>query len=256
MVPSAGGAPRKRPSKIPPPPPEDPSTLLNCDRIARESTPASWHPSCGDDGVEQRSSSQWRWRTFGSAFDQLNPYLPKDFAFAHQVYLLSPSTGIEATITDHQVCIDQLQDVQHGIECWTRVLVTPFPVCQRDVREIWQWCGCRPPAEFFRAEYDRYLFLTDLVSTSSSLRAVGVNLTRCVNVLDHCEIERAAVTVAGNAIQTLSVSAPDLYDVRRCLRRLRLDRLENVGFGRYLTRLLAPTLPPADTPPTVDQPRA
>ena len=227
-----------------------------CDRIARESTRVSWHPSCGHDGVEQRSSARWRWRTFGSAFDQLNPYLPGDFTFAHEVYLLSPSTGIEARITDHQFCIDQLQEVQHGIELWTRVFSTPFPVCQRDVREIWQWCGCRPPAEFFRAEYDRYLFLTDLVSATSGLQAIGINLTRCANVLDQCEIERAVATVAGHAIQTLSVSAQDLYDVRGCLRRLRLDRLENVSFGRYLHRLIVPAPAPVVPPPVLSQPRA
>ena len=229
---------------------------MNGDRIARESTPVSWHPSCGNDGVEQRSSSRWRWRTFGSAFDQLDPYLPGAFVFAHEVYLLAPSEGIEARMTDHQVSIDQLEDQQYGVESWTRVCAATFPVCQRDVREIWQWCGCAPPAEFFRAEYDRYHFLADLVPASSALHAIGVNLTRCLNTLDQCEIERAVVTVAGHAIQTLSVSAEDLYDVRRCLRRLRLDRLENVSFPRYLNGLLVPTLAPVEPQPTIGQPRA
>ena len=169
---------------------------MNGDRIARESTPVSWHPSCGNDGVEQRSSSRWRWRTFGSAFDQLDPYLPGAFVFAHEVYLLAPSEGIEARMTDHQVYIDQLEDQQYGVESWTRVCAATFPLCQRDVREIWQWCGCAPPAEFFRAEYDLYHFLADLVPASSALHAIGVNLTRCLNTLDQCEIERAVVTTA------------------------------------------------------------
>ena len=159
-------------------------------------------------------------------------------------------------MTDHQVYIDQLEDQQYGVESWTRVCAATFPLCQRDVREIWQWCGCAPPAEFFRAEYDLYHFLADLVPASSALHAIGVSLTRCLNTLDQCEIERAVVTVAGHAIQTLSVSAPDLDDVRRCLRRLRLDRLENVSFGRYLNRLLAPVAAPSGSPALIGQPLA
>jgi hypothetical protein len=201
-------------------------------------------------------SSRWRWRAFAPAFEQLNPYLPGQYAFAHDVYLVSMATGVQARMSEEQICIEQVQEVQHGVERWAQVFAATFPICQRDIREVCRWLGCPPPSEFFSAEYDRYTFLTDVASAVEGLRVVGVNTTRCAATLDMCAIERAVVNVAGHAIQTAAVSAPELYDVRRCLRRLRVDHLENVSYAAFLQQVAPPMAPVLAAGRSPSQPRA
>jgi hypothetical protein len=189
--------------------------------------------------VDQFGIPRWEWRAFAPSFDVLDPLMPAEFEIAHEIYILNATTDANVKIRGGAIDSKTLEKVDHGLELWKPTFKAPFPLCQRDVREVCRHLGVAIPAALFLPCYSAPDFIVDIACCMPGIHVIGVNKTRRHLMVDGCSVERASVSAAGKVAQTAAIESPDAGAVLRLIRRLELDRLDNVNYVEFLKSLLA-----------------
>ncbi|HEX8031056.1 MAG TPA: hypothetical protein VF491_21460 [Vicinamibacterales bacterium] len=198
--------------------------------------------------------SRWEWRTFAPSFDSLDLAMPAEVELAHEIYILNLTSNINVKIRGGAIEVKTLDDVYDGLELWRPSFTAQFPLCQRDIRSVLNWLGVSRPQVLFSPSYGASGFLTDVACCIDGIRVIGVTKTRRRAIVDGCIVERASVSAAGHIMQTVAVESADEAAVRRQLRRLRLDRFDNLNYVEFLKGLAgAGVQPPAEHSPSAWQ---
>jgi len=181
---------------------------------------------------------RWEWRSFASALDAVDLHVPGAYQLAHDIYLLSQASSANVKIRDGAIDVKTCAGARDGLELWRPAVTASFPLCHREIREVFSHLRLPAPRGFFLPVYDERALISDLAGVAQGGHIVGVHKVRRQAERDGCVIERAAVSAAGRTVQSIAISAPDPDAVLRLLRTLRLEHLENINYVTFLKRTL------------------
>jgi exopolyphosphatase/guanosine-5'-triphosphate,3'-diphosphate pyrophosphatase len=184
---------------------------------------------------------RWEWRTFGDNFKGAgNPFAsyagggPKD---SDETYFLSPATSENVKVRDGLMDIKKFQRANtDGLEQWKPVMKHGFPLPADKVKTVFEILGVPTPT-LARTEYTEQQLVDELMMPAG-VRVVNVHKTRTRYTVEGCMAELADVTVDGKKTTTIAMELEDAAQVIATVRKLGLDRYENVSYPKGLKRLV------------------
>lgn len=188
---------------------------------------------------ERVITPRWEWRTFGDRFPEAEAALtsvPVSTKTSTETYLLCRVPGVNAKIRGETLDVKRLLQVERGLELWTPVLQVVFPIDAAAIGALFaEWKAVCPALA--RPQYSRDQFLTEIIATTSAVRAVVISKVRRQATLEECAVEVSTVTVGAQEVQTVAVESerPDL--IAPVVRRLGLAGVGNENYVVALTRL-------------------
>jgi exopolyphosphatase / guanosine-5'-triphosphate,3'-diphosphate pyrophosphatase len=185
---------------------------------------------------------RWEWRSFGDRFDVADGLLatlaPERERSGDELYFLS-------THSDESVKVrDGLMDVKHilrvnddGLELWTPVLKTGFPLHHDDLSTVFTTLGLTAPAPD-QESCSLQRIVDELLPPHPDVRVVDVHKRRAHYAVDECTVELTELTADGMTTRTLSVESPDAAQVAAVVRRLGGADRRNVSVARGIKSML------------------
>lgn len=185
---------------------------------------------------------RWEWRTFGDNFaGSGNPFAAfkaGDTQGSDEIYFLSPVNSENVKVRDGLMDIKKFQLANpDGLEQWKPVLKQGFPFPAADVSKVFDVLGV-PPSKLSRTEYTLDQFIQELMTPVPGMRVVKVHKTRTRYTVDGCMAELAEVVADGKHTHTIATELEDPAQVIATVRKLGLDRYENISYPRGLKRLV------------------
>lgn len=185
---------------------------------------------------------RWEWRTFGESFgvsdDRFAALDPTNTQESDELYLLSSVTNENVKVRDLLMDIKTLQRVNaDGLEQWKPVLKGAFPLPAAEVKNVFTALGVALPP-LARADYTLEQFVGELVEPGGRLRAVPVHKKRSQYKIDGCIGEMTEVVADGKKTRTVALESEDADRVIATVRKLGLDRFENISYPRGLKQLV------------------
>jgi len=185
---------------------------------------------------------RWEWRTFAQSFGEADARFaalkPSGAQESDELYLLSPLSDENAKIRDLQMDIKALQQVdQNGLEQWRPVMKGAFPLPAAEVTKVFNVLGLAPPP-LTRAQYTLEQLTTALGGRGGATRVVNVHKKRVRYEVDGCLAEMTDVVADGKRTRTVAIESEDPARVIAAVRKLGLDRFENINYPRGLKQLV------------------
>jgi len=185
---------------------------------------------------------RWEWRTFGESFgepdDRFAALEPGSVQESDELYMLSPVTDENVKVRDLLMDIKMLERVNpDGLEQWKPVMKRAFPLPAAEVKHVFAALGVAPPP-LPRADYTLEQVVGELVEPGGRLRVVAVHKKRARYKLDGCMAEMTEVVADGKRTRTVAIESEDPARVIAGVRKLGLDRFENVNYPRGLKQLV------------------
>jgi exopolyphosphatase/guanosine-5'-triphosphate,3'-diphosphate pyrophosphatase len=182
---------------------------------------------------------RWEWRAFGDRFaaaeELVAAYEPQRARSSDELYFLSVHTDASVKVRDGLMDVKQLLQVnEEGLELWTPVLKSGFPLSPDDATAVRTTLGMAAPVT--RPSYT----LEDLVAelTGPDIRTVEVHKERTHYEVDDCVVELTEFTADRATAHTCSVESADPSRVAAMVRRLGLAERPNVCVARGLKALV------------------
>jgi len=189
---------------------------------------------------------RWEWRSFGQHFGEAEARLAALMAEAVQesdeVYLL-PGAGLSAASGNVKVRaelmdIKILQQVNtDGLEQWTPVMKSGFPLAASDVARVFEALQLPLPA-LSLASYTFDEFIAAFTQPGGAIRRVDVHKRRVRYTVGGCTAEFSDVLANGKPTRTIAVESPDAVAVMRAVRELGLGGYSNTSYSRGLAALI------------------
>ena len=185
---------------------------------------------------------RWEWRTFGESFgvsdDRFAALEPTSTQESDEIYLLSSVTNENVKVRDLLMDIKTLQRVNaDGLEQWKPVMKRAFPLPAAEVKNVFTALGVAAPP-LARAGYTLEQFVGELVEPGGRLRVVPVHKKRAQYKIDGCIGEMTEVVAEGKRTRTVALESEDADRVIGTVRKLGLDRFENISYPRGLKQLV------------------
>ena len=185
---------------------------------------------------------RWEWRTFGQSFGEADKrfaeFKPEDVHESDEVYFLSPANNENVKIRDLLMDIKTLQQVNpDGLEQWKPLMKGKFPLAAADVKKVFDALGVTAPA-LSREAYTLEQFVDELAKPGERLRVVKVHKKRTRYMIDGCMSEMTDVAADGKRTRTVALELEDPVQVMATVRKLGLDRFENINYPRGLKQLV------------------
>lgn len=185
---------------------------------------------------------RWEWRTFGESFgesdDRFAALEPGGVQESDEIYLLSPVNVANVKIRDLLMDIKTLEQVNpDGLEQWKPVMKGAFPLPAVEVKNVFNTLGLAP-SPLARPVYTLEQFVAELAEPGQRLRVVQVHKRRTRYKIDGCMSEMTEVVADGLKIRTIAIESEDPARLIATVRRLGLDRFENISYPRGLKQLV------------------
>jgi exopolyphosphatase/guanosine-5'-triphosphate,3'-diphosphate pyrophosphatase len=161
---------------------------------------------------------RWEWRCFGASEDPFLARTPERVAESDERYLLSRESDAGVKVRDGKVDVKQrLEVAADGLERWTPVLKTAFPLSAADADLVLTTLQAAGPPPVRGAET-----LDELAAGRPDLMAVDVHKSRVHYVVDGCMAELTELRTEHGTTRTIAVEAEDPARVRAAVRGLGL----------------------------------
>jgi len=185
---------------------------------------------------------RWEWRTFGESLGKADVTFadlkPIDVQESDEIYFLSPANNENVKVRDKLMDIKTLQQVNaDGLEQWRPVMKGAFPLPAAEVSKVFDLLGAAPPS-FTRTSYTLEQFIGELAEAGTRPRVVKVHKKRARYTVDGCMSEMTDVIADGKSTRTIALELEDPGHVIATVRKLGLDRFENVSYPRGLKQLV------------------
>lgn len=183
---------------------------------------------------------RWEWRTFGAEFgaaeSAILAYGPAKVRASSETYIVSSAGSANTKVRDGLMDIKRLQQVdEQGLEQWLPVMKAEFPLAPMVLLDVFRaWNVVRP--KLTKEAYGFEEFVRDLVKPNPSLAAVEVRKERHGFVARGCIVEIANLWFDGTPVRTIAVEQEDPAAVTAAVRKLGLERFENVNYVKALKR--------------------
>ena len=185
---------------------------------------------------------RWEWRTFGDSFGQADQYFAalqsSSVQESDELYFLSSVADQNVKVRDQLMDIKTLEQVNaDGLEQWKPVMKGTFPLPVAEVERVLHQLGLLPPS-LARADYTLEQFIADLIKPDQRLREVGVHKRRVRYTVEGCISEMTEIVADGKKIRTVALELEDPAKVIAAVRKLGLDRFQNISYPRGLKQLV------------------
>ena len=183
---------------------------------------------------------RWEWRTFGENFGNADKQFAASGAVqeSDEIYFLSPANNENVKVRDMLMDIKTLQQVNpDGLEQWKPVMKGSFPLPAAEVTRVFDILGVAAPA-LTRADYTLQQFINELAEPGARLRVVKIKKSRAHFTIDGCMAELTDVVAEAKKTRTVALELEDPDQVIATVRKLGLDRFENVSYPRGLKQLV------------------
>jgi exopolyphosphatase/guanosine-5'-triphosphate,3'-diphosphate pyrophosphatase len=185
---------------------------------------------------------RWEWRTFGDRFgaadDLLAALTPNRVRSSDELYFVSVHSDASVKVRDGLMDVKHLLRVDDdGLELWTPVLQTGFPLSRDDTSAVLASLGVTE-SDLGPTSYPLDSFIDELIRPHPDVRAVDVHKQRAHYVVEDCMIELTELTADRVTTRTLSVESPDPSKVSTIVGKLGLADRRNVSVARGLKALL------------------
>ncbi len=184
---------------------------------------------------------RWEWRTFGESFGESDKQFaalePGGVQESDELYFLSAASNENVKVRDLLMDIKTLEQVNpDGLEQWKPVMKGAFPLPAAAVKNVLSALGIVTPP-LARTDYTLEQFVTELAEPSGHLRVVKVHKKRTRYKIDGCTSEMTEVVADGRKTRTVALESEDPARVIATVRKLGLDRFENISYPRGLKKL-------------------
>ncbi len=185
---------------------------------------------------------RWEWRTFGQSFLSAekkikelgeNPRLKQ----SSEIYILSNKSNDNTKIRDELMDIKTLIRQHEGtkLEQWTVLSKSNFPIHINELALVFKAFGVALPyLEKDEYSYDDYL--TKIIADNPELKMVNVQKERHGYLIDDAIVEFADVMFDENKLKTLAVEHTDPKLVVNTVRKLGLEKFENINYIKAMKR--------------------
>lgn len=185
---------------------------------------------------------RWEWRTFGDSFGaadgQFAALEPGSVQESDETYLLSPVTDENVKIRDLLMDIKTLEQVNpDGLEQWKPLMKGAFPLPAAQVKDVFAALGVTPPL-LARTDYSLEQFVSELAEPGERLQVVQVHKKRARYKVDGCMAELTDVVADGKKTRTVALESEDPARVIAAVRKLGLDKFQNISYPRGLKQLV------------------
>lgn len=185
---------------------------------------------------------RWEWRTFGESFGESDGRFaalePSGVQESNEIYLLSPAGDQNVKVRDLLMDIKTLEQVNpDGLEQWKPVMKGAFPLPAAEVKRVFEALGVAPPP-LARADYTLEQFVDELAKPYGRLHVVNVHKKRTRYKIDGCMSEMTEVVADGKSIRTVAIESEDPIRVIATVRKLGLDKFQNISYPRGLKHLV------------------
>ncbi len=180
---------------------------------------------------------RWEWRTFAqrvpaadAVFDALTPVSVEE---SDDLYLLAPggdNVKVRDALIDVKVLLETSPD---GLECWTPVLKSPFPLDEEAVRTAFRSLRQQSPEV-----PPSGLTLDAFMAAAGGVREVLVRKRRARYVVARCQAERSDFEVGQLRTSSIAVESTEPADVLTAIELLGLRDYRNVDVTTGLRVLL------------------
>jgi len=191
--------------------------------------------------MAQEIIPRWEWRTFGDNFTGANnpfaAYKHDEPKGSDETYFLSPATSENVKVRDGLMDIKKFQHANaDGLEQWKPVLKHGFPLPADNVKTVFEILGVAAP-KLARTEYTQQQVIDELMKPAG-VRVVSVHKTRTRYTVEGCMAEVADVTADDKKSMTIAMELEDAAQVIATVRKLGLDRYENISYPKGLKQLV------------------
>ncbi len=181
---------------------------------------------------------RWEWRSFREDFGDVEAVFaamtPEQVVVSSELYLVSALGTDVVKVRDDLMDIKHLQQVDDsGLEQWTPVLKTRFPLTEEELEAVTTALGVTAVSTEGR-ELDLDALLEDVVGPQPELMAVEVHKRRERYRISGCMAELTEVRTGRSVTRTIAVESEDPALVLATVDQLGLATLPNVNFGRGL----------------------
>lgn len=185
---------------------------------------------------------RWEWRAFGDRFgvaeELLATLVPVREAGSDELYFLSTHSDASVKVRDGLMDVKHLLSVDDaGLELWTPVLRSGFPLSRDDLSTVLATLGLDAPA-LDREMYPLADLVDELITPRSDVRTVAVHKRRAHYDVDGCTVELTGLAAEGISTRTLSIESPDASRVAAVVSRLDVADRRNVSVARGLKTLV------------------
>jgi exopolyphosphatase / guanosine-5'-triphosphate,3'-diphosphate pyrophosphatase len=184
---------------------------------------------------------RWEWRTFADRFPTADELLaslaPERVRSSDELYFLSVRSDASVKVRDGLMDVKHLLRVNdEGLELWTPVLKTGFPLSRDDASAVLTTLGVG--GVVVRPSYTQDDFVSELTGPDPDIRTVEVHKQRAHYDIEGCTVELTELTADQATVHTCSVESPDPSRVATMVRRLGLADHSNVCVARGLKALV------------------
>lgn len=185
---------------------------------------------------------RWEWRTFGESFGKADAAFaelhPIEVQESDEIYFLSSANNENVKVRDKLMDIKTLQQVNpDGLEQWKPVMKGSFPLPTTEVRKVLDALSVAP-LPLTRDGYTLEQFIDELAKPGDRLRVINVHKKRARYTVDGCMSEMTDVIAEGKSTRTVALELEDPAHVIATVRKLGLDRFENISYPRGLKQLV------------------
>ena len=185
---------------------------------------------------------RWEWRTFGDdlkdGISAIQAYPEGKVRESAEIYILSEKSNDNTKIRDELMDIKTLIRVnQDGLEQWTPILKAGFPIHITDLAVVYKAFNI-PLPYLEKDEYTYEEYLNMLINPNHALHPVNVVKERHGYTIDECIVEIAYVKFNNMPHQTIAVEHANPELVIKTVKKLGLDRYENINYIKAMKQQL------------------
>ena len=184
---------------------------------------------------------RWEWRTFGENLkdgeEAIKKYEMTRLKESKEIYILSKKSNDNTKIRDELMDIKTPIRINNetGLEQWTVLMKAGFPIHINDLALVYKAFGL-PMPYLEKDEYSYQEYINELIGKNPDLKMVNVEKKRYGYLIDDAIVEIAEVKFDNIPIKTIAVEHANPELVVKTVKKLGLDKYENVNYIKAMKR--------------------
>lgn len=197
--------------------------------------------------IGEISKPRFEFRSFGQNFDQAHKRMarfsvpvPEKVWERHsdEIYILSRTNDVNNTkIRDGKMDIKTYVQTVNGLEQWNPLMKGEFPIKSSVLKdEVFPAFRVEMPAlEKEMYTYDEFM---EIINNHKDLQAVKVHKQRLGYMVNDTICEFGEVLINGARIVTINSESTEVEDIRKTMKDVGLDGVENINYLQAIKRVI------------------
>lgn len=197
--------------------------------------------------IGEISKPRFEFRSFGQNFNaaakrmaRLSMPVPEKVWERHsdEIYIMSRTNDINNTkIRDGKMDIKTYVQTVDGLEQWNPLMKGEFPISAATLKsEVFPAFQVSMP-EFAKETYSYEEFI-EMINNHPDLQAVKVHKQRYGYMVNNTICETGSVLINGAKIETLNSESTELEDIKKTIKDVGLEDVENINYLQAIKRVI------------------